>query len=164
LFERVHTQLVLTKAGRAYVPVPRRVYAPLHRDERPAAAHAAVVRLGVRAGITLTGPRGRLARIDAFRAAVGPNSGIVVQINQKAGLHAPIEGKVDMVIDRGVTRQPGYRCGRIAAAAWTDDDDFVVSPDGTADCPKIATLRDSLTAATQSRLASAGDRRAEATA
>lgn len=165
LFDRVHTQLVLTESGRAYVPALRDAFERLSTATsalRP--SHAAVVRLGVRAGVTLKGPRGLLARIESFRATVGASAAIVVRISQPAGLHALIEGKVDMAIDRGVARQPGYRCDPVVDAEWTDDNDVVVSPDGTADCPEVAALRGWLTAPARNRPASAAQLLDKATA
>jgi hypothetical protein len=64
-----------------------------------------------------------------------------------------------MAVDRGVTRQPGYRCDPVADAQWADDD-VVISPDDTADCPQRAAARGWLAGPAQNR----GERLGKATA
>jgi LysR family transcriptional regulator, glycine cleavage system transcriptional activator len=59
---------------------------------------------------------------------------------QPAGLHELVEGKVDVLIARGLGHHPGYRCDRVAEGSGLGD--WLVAPAGTADCPEISGLRD----------------------
>jgi hypothetical protein len=63
-----------------------------------------------------------------------------------------------MAVDRGVTREPGYRCDPVADAQGADDD-VVISPDGAADCRPRAASRGGLAGPAQNR----GERLDEAT-
>jgi hypothetical protein len=62
-----------------------------------------------------------------------------------------------MAVDRGVTRQPGYRCDPVADAQGADDD-VAISPDG-ADCRPRAASRGGLAGPALNR----GERLDEAT-
>jgi hypothetical protein len=83
-------------------------------------------------------PRFDLRRLapDLFRAA---NPTIGLRVVEPAGLHELAEGKVDALIDRSLGHHPGYRCDRLDGASGVGD--YLISPEGTADCPEIASLR-----------------------
>jgi DNA-binding transcriptional LysR family regulator len=148
LFERIHGQLALTASGEAYAESAGRSFAHLAAATaalRP--AHSAIVRLGVRAGLPLTGSRGLMAEIDRFRAGLDTPPAIIVRVSQPAGLDELIEGKVDMAIDRGVAAPPGYRRDALRRAQWATPNDSILALEGVADCPEIAAVRDWLLAA-----------------
>jgi len=63
---------------------------------------------------------------------------------QPAGLHELIEGKVDVLIARGISHHPGYRCDRVTEGSGVGD--WLIAPAGTADCPEISGFRDWLRA------------------
>jgi hypothetical protein len=63
-----------------------------------------------------------------------------VRVLQPAGLHELTEGKVDVLIARGLGHHPGYRCDRIDAGTGLGD--WLMAPEGAADCPEIASFRD----------------------
>ena len=133
LFERLHRQLMLTPAGRDYAASVRsgfgRIADATARLRPPGVA--VVLTLGVHARFDL----GRLAP-DRFRAA---NPTIGLRIVEPAGLHELTEGKVDALIDRSVGHHPGYRCDRLQAGS--DVGDYLICPEGTADCAEIDSLR-----------------------
>jgi DNA-binding transcriptional LysR family regulator len=132
LFDRLHKQLVLTEAGQAYLPEISggfRLIADATARLKPVGA--VLLQLGVHGGFDLR----RLA-LDEFRAAHGE---IGLRVLQPAGLHELVEGKVDVLIARGLGRHPGYRCDRIGEGAGLGD--WLIAPDGTADCPEIADFR-----------------------
>jgi hypothetical protein len=56
------------------------------------------------------------------------------------GLAELVEGKIDLLIARGVGRHPGYRCDRLDEGPGTGE--FLIAPDGSADCPEIVSFRD----------------------
>jgi len=105
-------------------------------------ARALVVRLGVRGGVKLNGRAGLLAEVERFRALRSTPPAIAVRVFQPAGLAELIEGKIDMVIECGPIRPPGLRCDGLAGIAWAAPDDVLASPEGGADCPEVAALRD----------------------
>jgi LysR family glycine cleavage system transcriptional activator len=85
---------------------------------------------------------------------------ICVRISQPAGLRELVEGKIDIAIDRGPVRYPGYRCDRLAgskAATARDSSgrtsDYIITPEGTAECPEIVALPNWLLAGPDSILA-----------
>jgi LysR family glycine cleavage system transcriptional activator len=45
-----------------------------------------------------------------------------------------------LLIARGVGRHPGYRCDRLDEGPGTGE--FLIAPDGTADCPEIVSFND----------------------
>lgn len=141
LFVRADGRLNLSAAGLALLPVLGRAFATITaalQDLQP--GPAAVVRLGVRSGLSVA-VRGGLARsIDRFRASVGGRQGIVVRIWHPAGLEALAEGKIDIAIDRVAGAPGGYRRDPLATD-WARHDDCLVVPEGRADCPEIAALR-----------------------
>jgi LysR family glycine cleavage system transcriptional activator len=51
-----------------------------------------------------------------------------------------IEGKVDVLIARGISHHPGYRCDRVTDGSGLGD--WLIAPAGTADCPEISGFRD----------------------
>ena len=137
LFERLHKQLILTAAGQAYLPGIsdgfRRI-ADATAQLKPAGA--VLLQLGVHGSFDLR----RLALAD-FRSA---HAEIGLRVQQPAGLHELVEGKVDLLIVRGLGHHPGYRCDRIDAGSGLGD--WLIAPEGTADCPEITGFRDWLRA------------------
>jgi LysR family glycine cleavage system transcriptional activator len=133
LFERLHKQLVLTPAGQTFLPEVsgglRRI-ADATLQLKPAGA--VLLQLGLHAGFDL-----RRLSLAEFRAA---HAEIGLRILQPAGLHELIEGKVDLLIDRGLGHHPGYRCDRVTEGSGLGD--WLIAPAGTADCPEIASFRD----------------------
>jgi len=133
LFERLHRQLILTAAGRDYAASVRdgfRCIADATARLKPRGV-AAVLTIGVHAGLDL----GRL-RPDGFRAA---NPTIGLRIVEPAGLHELTEGKVDALIDRSLGHHPGYRCDRLEGGSGVGD--YLICPEGTADCTEIESFR-----------------------
>ncbi|MBK3664388.1 LysR family transcriptional regulator [Bradyrhizobium diazoefficiens] len=139
LFERLHKQLVLTAAGQAYLPGIsdgfRRI-ADATSQLKPAGA--VLLQLGVHGSFD---PRRLdLAKFRSRHAEIG------LRVLQPAGLHELVEGKVDLLIARGLGHHPGYRCDRMGEGSGLGD--WLVAPEGTADCPEIVSLRDWLRAQT----------------
>jgi LysR family transcriptional regulator, glycine cleavage system transcriptional activator len=133
LFERLHKQLVLTEAGQAYLPEIsegfRRI-ADATAQLKPVAA--VLLQLGVHGSFDLR----RLA-LEEFRAS---HAEIGLRVLQPSGLHELVEGKVDVLIARGLGHHPGYRCDRMEEGTGLGD--WLIAPVGTADCPEIASFRD----------------------
>ncbi len=132
LFGRLHKQLILTAAGQAYLPGVSegfRHIAEATSQLKPAGA--VLLQLGVHGSIDL-----RRLELAEFRRA---HAEIGLRVLQPAGLHELIEGKVDLLIARGLGRHPGYRCDRINEGAGPGD--WLVAPEGTADCPEIVGFR-----------------------
>lgn len=137
LFERLHKQLILTAAGQAYLPGIsdgfRRI-ADATSQLKPAGA--VLLQLGVHGSFD---PRRLdLAKFRSRHAEIG------LRVLQPAGLHELVEGKVDLLIARGLGHHPGYRCDRMDEGSGLGD--WLVAPEGTADCPEIVGLRDWLRA------------------
>jgi DNA-binding transcriptional LysR family regulator len=137
LFERLHKQLILTAAGQAYLPGIsdgfRRI-AEATSELKPAGA--VLLQLGVHGGFDL-----RRLELAEFRSA-HPEIGL--RVLQPAGLHELVEGKVDLAIVRGLGHHPGYRCDRVGEGS--DPGDWLIAPEGTADCPEVASFREWLRA------------------
>jgi DNA-binding transcriptional LysR family regulator len=133
LFERLHKQLVLTWAGQDYAVAVRdgfrRIADATARLKPPGAA--AILIVGVHSRFDL----GRIGT-DGFRAA---NPTIGLRIMQPAGLPGLTEGKIDALIARSLGHHPGYRSDRLAGGSGVGD--YLICPEGTADCPEIASLR-----------------------
>ncbi|WP_028136087.1 LysR family transcriptional regulator [Bradyrhizobium japonicum] len=132
LFERLHKQLILTAAGQAYLPGVSegfRHIAEATSQLKPAGA--VQLQLGVHGSFDL-----RRLDLAAFR---GTHEEIGLRVLQPAGLHELVEGKVDLLIARGVSHHPGYRCERISENAGLGD--WLIAPEGTADCPEIESFR-----------------------
>src|SRR5262245_36851372 len=133
LFERLHKQLVLTAAGQDYVASVRDGF------RRIADATARLKPQGIAVVLTIgVHPRFDLDRLrpDGFRAA---HPAIGMRIVAPAGLHELIEGKVDALIDRSLGHHPGCRCDRLGDDAGVGE--YLICPEGTADCPEIGALR-----------------------
>jgi LysR family glycine cleavage system transcriptional activator len=133
LFERLHKQLVLTPAGQEYLTSVQKGFwriADATERLKPQGV-AAVLSVGVYARFDLA----RL-RPDGFRTAY-PIFGL--RIIEPAGLPELIEGKVDVLIQRGLGHHPGYRCERLDNNSGVDD--YLICLEGTADCPEIEGLR-----------------------
>ncbi len=133
LFERLHKQLILTAAGQAYLPGISegfRHIAEATSQLKPAGA--VQLHLGVHGAVEL-----RRLGLAKFRSA-HPDIGL--RVLQPAGLHELVEGKVDLLIGRGVSHHPGYRCDRIDGGSGLGD--WLVAPEGTADCPEIVSFRE----------------------
>lgn len=131
LFERLHKQLILTAAGQAYLPGISegfRHIAEATSQLKPAGA--VLLQLGVHGSIDLR----RLAL--EFRSA-HPEIGL--RVLQPAGLHELVEGKVDVLIARGLGRHPGYRCDRVSEGSGLGE--WLIAPEGTADCPEVVSFR-----------------------
>jgi len=133
LFERLHKQLILTPAGQMFLP---EISAGLRRLADATAllkpVGAVLLQLGLHASFDL-----RRLQLSEFRAA---HAGIELRVLQPAGLHELVEGKVDLLIDRGLGHHPGYRCDRVTEGTGLGD--WLIAPVGTADCPEIASFRD----------------------
>jgi DNA-binding transcriptional LysR family regulator len=133
LFERLHKQLVLTSAGQDYAVVLRdgfrRIVDATARLRPPGVATTLIV--GVHARFDL----GRIGT-DGFRAA---NPTIGLRIMQPAGLHGLTDGKIDALIERSLGHHPGYRSDRLAGGSGVGD--YLICPEGTAECPEITSLR-----------------------
>jgi LysR family transcriptional regulator, glycine cleavage system transcriptional activator len=132
LFERLHKQLILTLAGRAYLPGVSegfRHIAEATSQLRPAGA--ALLQLGVHGSFDLR--RLDLAAFRSWYAEIG------LRVLHPAGLHELVEGKVDVLIARGLGHHPGYRCDRIDEGSGLGD--WLVAPEGTADCPEVVSFR-----------------------
>ena len=93
---------------------------------------AVLLQLGVHGSFDLR--RLELAEFRATHAEIG------LRVLQPAGLHELIEGKVDVLIARGLGHHPGYRCDRVTEGSGLGD--WLIAPAGTADCPEIASFRD----------------------
>jgi LysR family glycine cleavage system transcriptional activator len=132
LFERLHKQLILTAAGQAYLPGIsdgfRRI-ADATSQLKPAGA--VLLQLGVHGSFDLR----RLALAE-FRSA---HVEIGLRVLQPAGLHELVEGKVDLLIASGLGHHPGYRCDRVSEGSGLGD--WLIAPEGTADCPEIVSFR-----------------------
>ncbi|MGA2997133.1 LysR family transcriptional regulator [Bradyrhizobium sp.] len=137
LFERLHKQLVLTAAGQAYLPEIsdgfRRI-ADATSQLKPAGA--ALLQLGVHGSFDLR--RLELAEFRSTHAEIG------LRVLQPAGLHELVEGKVDVLITRGLGHHPGYRCDRVNEGSGVGD--WLIAPEGTADCPEVVSFREWLRA------------------
>ncbi|MDN4983230.1 LysR family transcriptional regulator [Bradyrhizobium arachidis] len=132
LFERLHKQLILTAAGQAYLPGVSegfRHIAEATSQLKPSGA--VLLQLGVHAGFDL-----RRLDLAAFRDV---HAEIGLRVLQPAGLHELVEGKVDLLIARSLGHHPGYRCNRISEG--TGRGDWLIAPEGTADCPEIVGFR-----------------------
>lgn len=132
LFERLHKQLILTAAGQAYLPGISegfRHIAEATSQLRPAGA--VVLQLGVHGSFDL-----RRLELAEFRST-HPEIGL--RVLHPAGLHELAEGKVDLLIARGLRRHPGYRCDRMDEGSGPGD--WLVAPEGTADCPEVVSFR-----------------------
>jgi LysR family transcriptional regulator, glycine cleavage system transcriptional activator len=155
LFKRVHNRLVLTDIGRSYARAACDAFERLSTATAAlGVAHPAVVIcLGVRTGLPLKGPQGLLSLIDEFRRTVGVALLLTVRVYQPAGLAELIEGKIDVAIVGGADHPEGFRCDFLAGIAWGKGDNFLVVPDGTADCQEITALREWLLKLTTEPLA-----------
>jgi LysR family transcriptional regulator, glycine cleavage system transcriptional activator len=137
LFERLHKQLVLTAAGQAYLPGISsgfRHIAEATSQLKPAGA--VLLQLGVHGSFDLR--RLELAEFRRVHTEIG------LRVLQPAGLHELVDGKVDLLIARGPGHHPGYRCDRVHEGSGPGD--WLMAPEGTADCPEIISFRDWLRA------------------
>ena len=137
LFERLHKQLILTAAGQAYLPEISdgfRLIADATARLKPVGA--AQLQLGVHGSFDLR--RLELAEFRATHVEIG------LRVLQPAGLHELTEGKVDLLIARGLGHHPGYRCDRISEGSGPGD--WLIAPEGTADCPEVVSFREWLRA------------------
>src|SRR3954462_15017874 len=133
LFERLHKQLILTAAGQAYLPEISGGFRRIaNATEKLKPVGAVLLQLGVHGSFDL-----RRLELAAFRAS---HEEIGLRVLQPAGLHELIEGKVDVLIARGLGHHPGYRCDRVTEGSGLGD--WLIAPAGTADCPEISSFRD----------------------
>jgi len=133
LFERLHKQLILTAAGQVYLPEISRGFRRIaNATEQLRPAGGVLLQLGLHASFDLR----RLALAE-FRAT---HAGVGLRVLQPAGLHELVEGKVDLLISRGLGHHPGYRCDRVNEGSGLGD--WLIAPVGTADCPEIVSFRD----------------------
>jgi DNA-binding transcriptional LysR family regulator len=126
LFERLHKQLILTAAGQAYLPGVSegfRHIAEATSQLKPAGA--VLLQLGVHGSFDL-----RRLELAEFRSA---HAEIGLRVLQPAGLHELVEGKVELLI-----------CDRVNEGSGLGD--WLIAPEGTADCPEIVSFRDWLRA------------------
>ncbi|MGJ5179889.1 LysR family transcriptional regulator [Bradyrhizobium oligotrophicum] len=137
LFERLHKQLILTPAGQAYLPGVsdgfRRI-ADATSELKPQGA--VLLQVGVSGSFDL-----RRLDLAQFRSA---HTDIGLRVLHPAGLHELVEGKIDLLIARGVGHHPGYRCDRIHGDTGLGD--WLMAPEGTADCPEVVVFREWLRA------------------
>ena len=132
LFERLHKQLILTAAGQAYLPGITegfRHIADATSQLKPSGT--VLLQLGAHGSFDLR----RLDLADFRNAHVE----IGLRVLQPAGLHELVEGKVDLLIARGLGHHPGYRCDRVTEGSGPGD--WLMAPEGTADCPEIVSFR-----------------------
>jgi DNA-binding transcriptional LysR family regulator len=133
LFERLHKQLILTAAGQAFLPEISDGFRRIaDATARLKPAGAVLLQLGVHGSFDL-----RRLELAAFRTT---HAEIGLRVLQPAGLHELTEGKVDLLIARGLGHHPGYRCNRVNEG--TGPGDWLMAPEGTADCPEIVGFRD----------------------
>jgi LysR family transcriptional regulator, glycine cleavage system transcriptional activator len=133
LFERLHKQLILTAAGQVYLPEISRGFRRIaNATAQLKPAGGVLLQLGLHASFDLR----RLALAE-FRAT---HAGVGLRVLQPAGLHELVEGKVDLLISRGLGHHPGYRCDRVNEGSGLGD--WLIAPAGTADCPEIVSFRD----------------------
>jgi LysR family transcriptional regulator, glycine cleavage system transcriptional activator len=133
LFERLTRQVILTRAGEAYLAPLRqafRLIAEATAELRPEGI-TSLLRIG--GGVDVDSLRTPLAQ---FRRA---QPQFAVRLSQPAGLHELLEGKVDVLIEGSARRHPGYRCEPVEGG-------YLIGPLGTADCPEVETLRSCLLA------------------
>ena len=132
LFERLHKQLVLTEVGRAYLPEISKGFGRIaSATARLKPAGAVLLQLGLHGSFDL-----RRLDLERFRAT---HIEIGLRVLQPAGLHELVEGKIDVLIARGVSHHPGYRCDCVTEGTGVGD--WLIAPSGTADCPEIANFR-----------------------
>jgi len=132
LFERLHKQLILTAAGQAYLPGISEGFRHIaDATSRLKPSGAVLLQLGVHAGFDLR--RIDLADFRNTHAEIG------LRVLQPAGLHELVEGKVDLLIARGLGHHPGYRSDRVTEGSGPGD--WLMAPEGTADCPEIVSFR-----------------------
>ena len=132
LFERLHKQLILTAAGQTYLPGVSegfRHIAEATSQLKPSGT--VLLQLGVHGSFDLR--RLELAEFRNVHADIG------LRVLQPAGLHELIEGKIDLLIARGLRHHPGYRCERVNEGSGLGD--WLIAPEGTADCPEIVSFR-----------------------
>jgi LysR family glycine cleavage system transcriptional activator len=130
LFERLTRQVILTRAGEAYLTPIRKAFgriADATAELKPEGT-TSVLHIGVHGGIDIDDLRMRLAQFRRTQPQ------IAARISQPAGLHELLEGKVDVLIEGSLRRHPGYRCDPLQRG-------FLIAPLGTADCPEVETLR-----------------------
>jgi LysR family transcriptional regulator, glycine cleavage system transcriptional activator len=135
LFERLTRQVILTRAGEAYLAPLRqafRLIAEATAELRPEGI-TSLLRIGVHGGVDVDSLRTPLAQ---FRRA---QPQFAVRLSQPAGLHELLEGKVDVLIEGSARRHLGYRCEPVEGG-------YLIGPLGTADCPEVETLRSCLLA------------------
>jgi LysR family glycine cleavage system transcriptional activator len=134
LFERLHKQLILTAAGRAYLPGIcdgfRQIADATLRLAPPGIA--AMLTLGVHGRFDV-----RRIGVDRFRHA---NALIGLRLIQPAGLHELDDGKIDLLIERSLGYHPRYRCDRLDRSP-SEVGDCLIGPEGTARCPEVESLR-----------------------
>jgi len=143
LFERLHKQLILTPAGLAYLPEISEGFRRIaDATSRLKPAGAVQLHLGIHGGLDL-----RRLNLTAFRST---HAEIGLRVLQPAGLHELVEGKVDLLIARGLGHHPGYRYDRMDRGSGPGD--WLIAPEGTADCPEIVGFRNWLRALDRRRI------------
>lgn len=148
LFERIHKQLILTEAGQAYLPPVRDAFgriAAATASLRPQTTMV-VVNLGLHAGFHWADLRSELGQFRESQPMIG------VRVSQPSGLHELFDGKIDLLVDRSLGHHPGYRCDQLTNG---NPGDYLICPEGTADCPEIETVRSWLLARSASPRTSA---------
>lgn len=134
LFQRNHKQLILTGDGQTYLPPIREAFGQIALATaalKPRTA-LAVVHLGLHAGFDWAALRADLARFRETHPEIG------VRISHPAGLHELLDGKIDVLVARGLSHHPGYRYDALAS---DHPGEFLACPEGTSRCPEIETVR-----------------------
>ena len=133
LFQRLHKQLILTPVGQEYVTAVQKAFCSIgNATERLKPRGVAVfLTVGVYARFDLN-----QLRPSRFRAA-HPTIGL--RVMEPAGLPELVEGKVDVLIDRGHGHHPGYRCEQLEKGSGAGN--YLICPEGAASCPEIEILR-----------------------
>lgn len=138
LFDRLHKQLILTAAGQAYLhPVSHafRSLASATTGLKPPGI-VATLNVGIHATFNFELFRSDLNRFREAYSLVG------VRISQPAGLRELVEGKVDVAVDHGIERHPGYRFDRLMAIAGQPSPrTYLICPEGTSNCPEVVAFR-----------------------
>ena len=136
LFDRLHKQLIRTAAGQAYCRDIRWVSPHCRGDLAVETGRCGAAAVGVHGSLDL-----RRLGLAEFRSA---HAEIGLRVLQPAGLHELVEGKVDLLIARGLGHHPGYRCDRLNEGSGPGD--WLMAPEGTADCPEVVSFREWLRA------------------
>jgi LysR family glycine cleavage system transcriptional activator len=160
LFDRLHRQLVLTQAGLSYLTPVREAFGRLAEATSALKPDGviSVLNVGLHGGFEFERLRAELQRFRTSQSSVG------VRISQPAGLRELLEGKVDVAIDRCLGHHPGYRFDRLGGGGRSEAGDYLICPEGSAECPEVEMLRSWLLADAAATVANVNDTRKRARA